>query len=99
MYVPGEWVSALRDGVVLCELCNKLRPGIVPHINRSTKVRTPLSTPNSFLVFCSFVVRWAFFLRVQIHVLMVSLVTIMGRKRAILKEEHSFDVSLGFNFN
>ena len=54
LYVPGEWVSALRDGVVLCELCNKLRPGIVPHINRSTKVRAPLSTPNSLLIFNNF---------------------------------------------
>ncbi len=33
----SDWVASLKDGVILCELCNALEPQSVKRINRSSK--------------------------------------------------------------
>uniref|UniRef100_A0A673IVE8 Calponin-1-like n=1 Tax=Sinocyclocheilus rhinocerous TaxID=307959 RepID=A0A673IVE8_9TELE len=34
--VPDNFMEGLKDGVILCELINKLQPGSVPKVNHST---------------------------------------------------------------
>ena len=49
---PGDFRKSLEDGVLLCELVNKVKPGSVPHITRLPTHHAHLDNINQFIAAC-----------------------------------------------
>ncbi|KAL4647936.1 calponin-1-like [Arapaima gigas] len=47
--IPGSFMEGLKDGVILCELINKLQPGSVKKINNSTQNWHQLENIGNFV--------------------------------------------------
>eukprot|EP01104_Vermistella_antarctica_P000565 TRINITY_DN10718_c0_g1_i1.p1 TRINITY_DN10718_c0_g1~~TRINITY_DN10718_c0_g1_i1.p1 ORF type:complete len:141 (+),score=36.49 TRINITY_DN10718_c0_g1_i1:40-462(+) len=51
--ISGDFMEALKNGVVLCNLANKLRPGIVKRVNASAMPFKQMENIGNFLTACS----------------------------------------------
>ena len=49
---PGSFHEALRDGVYLCKVINKIRPGSVPKVNSSKMAFKMMENIGNFLTAC-----------------------------------------------
>lgn len=50
--VNGDLENALHDGVLLCTLVNKIKPGTIPNVNRSSMPFSQMENINAFLRTC-----------------------------------------------
>merc|ERR1712232_1251263 len=49
---PGNVHEPLKDGVVLCKLANKIKPGVVPRFAESKMAFKQMENINAFLMAC-----------------------------------------------